>query len=745
MIDVIDNQFFHLYNDQISYLINILKNGQIGHVYYGKRLENLTLEDCCYLTRNYDKSAGTVKYYKDDSQFTLADTFQEYPVYGTTNYQSPAIDIKKEFASCYLTLNYHDYRIYQGKKIISNIPQTRNCNEAMTLEVVLEDDINGIQVILYYTIYQDSAVIVRKSKIKNISNEVMMLDRVMSGGLNLNDDDYRFVHLSGNWAKERQVKEHSLAQGAALIESLCGSSSHQQNPFVALTHKNATLNSGCAYGCNLVYSGNFLAQVDVNEWNMTRLIIGIHPQTFQWRLLPDKEFITPEVILCYSDKGMSGLSQSYASFIKKYIIDRKWSKSIRPIVLNSWETCYFDFTDKQLLNLAKLGKAIGIECFVIDDGWFAKRNNDRSSLGDWITNKKKFKNGLVNFAKEIHDLNLHLGMWFEPEMISEDSQLYLEHPDWVVKPPKGRYSYGRGQLVLDFANPEVVDSIYRQIDRIIKETNLDYIKWDMNRNITEAYSPYLAKCGLLQGEFFHRYILGVYQLYEKIIQDHPNVLIEGCAGGGGRFDLGILYYSPQIWVSDNSDAVERLKIQFGTSLAYPISSLSNHISTVPNHQVKRITSLKMRGDVAAFGNLGYELDLTKCNQVELAFIKQQITDYKSWRKMLLNGTFYHLLSPYENNFNEVIWALVSNDKKDVYIGFYYFLANLDSSPHNYIKLPFINENDKYINQSNNQLISGTVLKNIGLKKPVRYNGVNGDMCQMIGDFQSQIIYLRAID
>lgn len=745
MIEVINKQFFHLYNNKISYLINILENDQIGYIYYGKRLKSLTLEDCEYLTKRCDKSAGTVKYYKDNSQFTLADIFQEYPVYGTTSYQSPSIEIKKGSVPCYLSLSYCNHRIYRGKEMILDVPQSRNSNKATTLELILKDDINEIKVNLYYTIYHDETVVVRKSKIKNVSSDTIFLERAMSGSLNLYDDNYRFVHLSGNWAKERQVKEHSLSQGTVLIESLCGSSSHQQNPFVALVHKDSTLTKGDAYGCNLMYSGNFLAQVDVNEWSMTRLLMGIHPQTFQWQLLSGDEFITPEVILGYSDEGCDGLARNYAKFIESFIIDDKWSKFFRPIVLNSWEAYYFDFTNDQLLQLAKIGKEVGIECFVVDDGWFSNRNNDRSSLGDWFANEKKFKNGLGDFAKKIHSLNLKFGMWFEPEMVNEESCLYLENPDWIVRPPKGRYSYGRGQLVLDFANPEVVEAIYEQIDKVIKETDLDYIKWDMNRNITEAYSPYLARQELPQGEFFHRYILGVYRLYEKITVNHPDVLIEGCAGGGGRFDLGILYYSPQIWVSDDTDAIERLKIQFGTTLAYPISCLSNHISAIPNHQINRNTSLKTRGDVAFFGNLGYELDLTKSTLEELKLIKRQINDYKIWREFLSKGTLYRLTSPYENKFNEVTWALITDDKRDIFVGYYYFLANLDASPYEYIKLSFIDDDISYINLSNNQIISSNVLKNIGLKKPIRYNGVNKDTCEMIGDFQSRIIHLKAVD
>lgn len=373
------------------------------------------------------------------------------------------------------------------------VPQARNDQTAQTLKIYLEDLIAKVKVTLSYTIYKDHACIIRKNTIENIAEEKLLLENAASAVLNIEGGDYDLIHLSGAWLKERQVKRRPLLQGQSSIESLCGASSHHQNPFIAIVSKNAGLDQGTVYGCNLIYSGNFRAQADVNKWGMIRLTSGIHPYTFEWELGKGEAFTTPEAVLCYSEEGMDGLSRAYADFISSYVINPRWLHKERPIVINSWEAYTFDFDSEKLLTLAKAGKEIGAECFVLDDGWFGQRNNDRSSLGDWFPNKEKFPEGIGAFADQIHDLGMDLGIWFEPEMVNEDATLYKEHKDWVMIPPEGRYSYGRGQLVLDFANPEVVDYIFGMMDQIIKETNLDYIKWDMNRNITEAYSLYLVK------------------------------------------------------------------------------------------------------------------------------------------------------------------------------------------------------------------------------------------------------------
>ena len=592
----------------------------------------------------------------------------------------------------------------------------------------------------YYTIFENSHIIVRNQEILNKSEKTYTIDKAISAVLDLNNADYKFVHLSGAWLKERHVKKQNIEHGKVSVGTLKGASSHQQNPFIALEHVNATINSGECYGMNLVYSGNFIGQVEVDEWDYTRMMLGINPEYFNWELKPESHFLTPEVLVAYSNEGLDGLSREYASFIENHIIDSKWLSKPRPIVYNSWEAMYFDMNQEKLYDLAVKAKDIGMECFVIDDGWFSNRRNDQSSLGDWTVSQELFPDGIKAFGKKIHGLGMMLGMWFEPEMVSPGSQLVKDHPDWVAARSLSRISIARNQYCLDFSNPEVVDYIYNQMVAVIDEANLDYIKWDYNRNITEAFSPYLEKNNYNQGEFFHRNILGLYDLYERLTSRYPNLLIEGCAGGGGRFDLGILYYSPYIWVSDDSDAIERLKIQYGTSLAYPISSLSNHVSITPNHQTLRNTPLQTRYLVALFGCLGYELDINELNQEEIEAVKKQIQEYKEIRYLISQNQFYRLISPFEEDMNKIAWAI--EGEEEVVVGFYRILTKPNDTPYEYLKLPFIKNGTYLINDE--YILSGEILRNIGLKLPYQFNCANHEMAQLSGDYQAYLFRIKKV-
>lgn len=745
MIDIINDQIFHLSNEKVSYIFHLLQNKQLGHLYYGKTIKNLTNGDIQYFLNRDNKAAGTVKFYEDDNKFTLADTLQEYPVFGTSDYKDGGLSIFEDNTPLYLDFQYEKYEIINGKKRISGFPSSyADENESQTLIVFMKDKNYDITLEQRYTIFHDSPVIVRNQIITNNGDKKLTIERAMSTVLDLSSSDYDFVHLSGAWLKERHIKKHNLSQGVVSISSLRGASSHHQNPFVALEHKDATLTSGDAYGFNLIYSGNFLAQAEVDEWDNTRVMLGVNPEYFSWTLNNEESFMTPEAVMCFSSNGMNGLSIEFSHFIQKHIINRKWSLEPRPIVFNSWEASYFDYNDDTLLELAGMAKDLGMECFVIDDGWFAKRDHDKTSLGDWFVNEKKFPEGIKKFSDDINNLGLQLGVWFEPEMISPDSQLYKEHPDWAVHHECERFSVGRGQYVLDFSNPEVVDNIFNQMKKIILETNMKYIKWDLNRNITEAFSQYLKRKGINQTEFFHRYVLGFYDLYEKITSEFPDILIEGCAGGGGRYDLGVLYYSPQIWASDDSDAIERLKIQFGTATAYPISTLSNHISTVPNHQIDRITSLDTRYNVALFGSLGYELNLKHLTEDEREVIKNQIKHYKKYMKLILNGEFHKLASPFENGGNDVVWGVVNEDKSEALVGIYRILAEPNGKPYEYLKIPFLHE-DKYYEIDGEYVLSGDTIKKLGLKKPYQFNGANGPMAKIKGDFQSWVFHIKEVE
>lgn len=739
MINIVDEVVFHLSNNKMSYIIQILDNQQLGHMYYGKKIDGLTKEELAYYTRKDNKAAGTVKYSKNIHDFSLSCVNQEYPVFGTSDFKDGALSLYCEKVPMYLDLKYKGYSIVKGKSRRKGFPGTYG-TDAETLIIEMVDNDCDVVVKQYYTIFEDGCIIVRNQEIINKSEKTYTIDKAISAVLDLNTADYQFVHLSGAWLKERQVKKQDIKQGKVSVGTLKGASSHQQNPFIALEHVDATINSGECYGMNLVYSGNFLGQVEVDEWNYTRMMLGINPDYFNWDLKPDNSFITPEVLVGYSDEGLDGLAREYSSMIENHIIDSKWLSKPRPIVYNSWEAIYFDMNEDKLYDLAVKAKDLGMECFVVDDGWFSKRRNDRSSLGDWTVSQEVFPNGIKAFGKKIHDIGLMFGMWFEPEMISPDSQLFKEHPDWVVAHPFSRLSIARNQYCLDFSNPEVIDCIYRQMVAVIDEANLDYIKWDHNRNITEAYSHYLESNNYNQGEFFHRNILGLYDLYERLTSRYPDLLIEGCAGGGGRFDLGILYYSPYIWASDDSDAIERLKIQYGTSLAYPISTLSNHVSITPNHQTLRNTPLQTRYFVALFGSLGYELDLNALNLEEIESIKKQIKEYKELRHLISRNQFHRLISPFDGDQNKVAWAIEGNE--EIIIGFYRILARPNDTPFEYLKLPFI-KNGTYVIDDVHK-VSGQILRNVGLKLPYQFNCVNSDMAQLSGDYQAYLFKLRKI-
>ncbi|MBC2478280.1 alpha-galactosidase, partial [Clostridium beijerinckii] len=475
-------------------------------------------------------------------------------------------------------------------------------------------------------------------KFLNCGKEDLKLQRALSMSIDFNNSNYDFLHLHGAWARERHMERTPLLIGTQSIESRRGSSSHNQNPFIALLSKDATEEHGDVYGFSLVYSGSFLAQAEVDQFETTRISMGINPFDFSWLLKPKESFQTPEVVMVYSSQGLGEMSRTYHRLYRKRLCRGVYRDKTRPILVNNWEATYFDFNAEKIESIGKAAKELGIELFVLDDGWFGKRNGDESSLGDWVVDKNKLPNGLEDLANRINNLDLQFGLWFEPEMVSPDSDLYRAHPDWCLHVP-GRYrTQGRNQLVLDLSREDVCDYIIDSLSKILNSVNISYIKWDMNRNMTEIASALLPP--ERQRETAHRYMLGLYKIYEKLTTAFPNILFEGCSGGGGRFDAGILYYMPQIWTSDDTDAVERLKIQYGTSIVYPISTMGAHVSAVPNHQVHRNTSLKMRGDVAMLGNFGYELDLTNFNDEEIETVKKQVETYKELRELIQFGDMY---------------------------------------------------------------------------------------------------------
>lgn len=727
---------FHLYNNKISYLIKILANEQLGQLYFGKRIPNRKNHD--YLVENTYRPV-TSYIFDDDYSFSLGNVKQEYPAYGTTDQRRPALDIKQPNGSRITDFKYVSHKIYAGKRKLTGLPATyvENESEATTLEINLYDELIQVTLCLQYTIFENSAAIARSVKFSNDSDQKYQLKTALSLNLDLPDANYEWLQFSGAWGRERYLHKTPLRPGIQAINSARGASSHMQNPFVILKRPFTTEEQGEALGVSFVYSGNFLAQAEVDEYSVTRLQIGIDPFQFSWCLKPNETFQTPEAILAYTSEGLNQLSQTFQKLYTTRLARGYWRDKERPILINNWEATYFDFTEEKLLSIAKKAKELGIELFVLDDGWFGERTKETAGLGDWYVNRNRLKNGISGLSRKIHDLGMMFGLWLEPEMVNKDSDLYRKHPDYIIETPKRHASHGRKQYVLDFSRKEVVDNIYEQLVKILDEDEIDYIKWDMNRNITECYS--IAYPPEQQGEIMHRYILGVYNLYERLIERYPKILFESCASGGGRFDAGMLYYAPQAWTSDDSDAIERLKIQYGTSFGYPQSMMGAHVSASPNEQLGRNTPLKIRGDVAFFGAFGYELDLDKLSSTELASIKKQIELMKKYRSIFQYGTFYRLKSPFEGNI--VSWMVVSEDKSQAIVGYYKILNDVNCE-YRRLYLPGLEADTLYNVQeelgSYLGNFTGDELANIGLVTTDASAGQN----QETTDFYSKLFILE---
>ncbi len=734
---------FHLTNNSISYIMTILKNGQLGQLYFGKAIINRESFQHLLVGRSCVLAPAV---FGDDMDFSLETVNLEYPVMGGGDYREEAIRIRSENGSSTNVPVYKRHEIYKGKRKLKNLPSTwaENDDQVTTLVVTLEDNVQGYEIELFYHLFESKDVIARSARITNTGKQKLKIEKALSLSIDFPTDNFEMITLDGAWSRERHVSTHPLHQGIQKIESMRGASSANHNPSFILKDSFTTEDLGNAYGFALIYSGNHEASVQVDHYNTSRAQIGINSNRFEWILNEGKSFQTPEAILAFSDKGLSGLSDKFHKMITSNIMTSQYRDKPRPLLLNNWEATYFNFDEEKLLSLAKKAKKIGVELFVLDDGWFGKRNDDTTSLGDWYTNTTKLPLGIGHLADEIHKLDLKFGLWFEPEMTNEDSDLFKNHPDWAIETPNRKRSFGRNQFVLDYSNPAVVDYIFDKMSSVIKETKLDYIKWDMNRNITEPFGSTLD--GESQGEFFHRYILGVYNLYERLTSQNPNVLFESCAAGGARFDLGIMYYAPQAWASDDTDAIERLKIQYGTSMIYPLCSMGSHVSATPNHQVGRTTSLKMRGDVAFFGTFGYELDLTQYGEEDLLKMANQITFFKQHRELFQYGTFHRLVSPFEKD-GDAAWMVVSNDKSEAIFAYYKVLA-VPNPPLKRIKLRGLSDEREYT--INGKSFRGDELKNVGFILEPGFSGSSaGELYKGkhnpgkdYGDFTSQLYYVK---
>ena len=704
---------FHLRTKNTSYVLKVMETGHLSHLYWGRKLKADNLE---YFVRR--RGFGSFVADTDNiSGFQLELIPQEYPTFGATDLRSPSLEFQYEDGTSATDLRYKSHRIYEGKERLSGLPAVyvESEEEATSLEITLVDSLKNLEVILTYNVFENFDAITRSLKIVNNSDEKINIERVLSANVDFTTDEFDFIQLSGSWGRERHILRNPLRSGSQAIESRRGASSHAQNPFIALCSKDANEEYGDVYGFSLVYSGNFLANVEVDMYRNARAQIGINPFDFKWLLESKEEFQAPEVVLVYSSKGLNGMSQIYHNLYRKRLCRGNYRDKVRPILINNWEATYFDFNEVKINEIAKEASKLGMEIFVLDDGWFGNRNDDKSSLGDWFVNENKLKGGLSKLAKDINNMGLEFGLWFEPEMISPISKLYEKHPNWCIHIPGRTRSQARSQLILDLSRKEVCDYIIESVSKILESSNISYVKWDMNRNMTEVGS--LGLTSERQRETAHRYILGLYRVMEEITSRFPNVLFESCSGGGGRFDPGILYYMPQTWTSDDTDAIERLKIQFGTSMVYPPISMGCHVSAVPNHQANRITPLETREVSAMAGNFGYELDITKLSEEEKEELKKQISLYKEIRETVQFGTLYRLKSPF--NSNEVAWMMISEDKNEVVVSYVRQWALVNESFSN-LKLTALDKDSEYEIIGEDIVLSGDELMYIGLNIPELY-------------------------
>lgn len=729
---------FHLYNQEISYIIKILDNDQPGQLYYGKRLTHK--EDFSHLFE-YAMRDMSPYAFEGNSTFSLENIKQEYPTFGCGDMRFPAYEIERENGSHVVEFVYKEHKIYDGKPKLEGLPATyvESDDEAQTLELVLEDTSINTRIVLLYTIYEAFPVIARSVRFECDSDEKITLLSAMSACVDLPDKDYEMIDLAGVWARERHVRRHKLDYGIQSIYSMRGCSSYQFNPFLALARENADEFQGQVYSFSLVYSGNFLAQTEVDNYDTARVLMGIHPNGFKWTLGKGESFQTPEMVMVYSEAGLNGMSQTFHKLYRTRLARGTWRDKVRPILINSWEAFYFDFDAPKLLGLADAAADLGMELFVLDDGWFGKRDDSTSSLGDWYPNEEKLKGTLKELAEKINAKGLKFGLWIEPEMTNKDSDLYRAHPDWLLAEQGKRICHSRNQYVLDFSKKEVREYIGDMLENLLAEVPVSYIKWDLNRTFSEVFSN--GNDREYQGKVCHKYILGVYELYERLTSRFPHVLFESCASGGARFDPGMLYYAPQGWTSDDTDAIERLKIQYGTSMVYPVSCMGSHVSASPNHQTNRVTPIETRADVAYFGTFGYELDLLKLGEEDKAEIRRQIAFMKEKRDLIQKGTFYRLKSPFEGN--ETAWMIVSEDQKKALVGYYRVMQPVNVG-FKRLKLKGLKEDTCYKVSGYDYDCYGDELMQVGMILSDSASGVWKKGVNDKGDFQAKVFEIVAV-
>lgn len=658
-----ERRVFKLDTEHTTYLIGLTEEGYVGHIYYGRRLNHV---GGIGLLRIGEHPFTPGKNKREKSAFL--DSFPtEYPTGGIGDYRESCLNVRNEQGCVGAELLFDKYEILKGKPGLSGLPATFGKeNEVETLKIVCEDAVLGIQVELLYSVFEKEDCITRSVNVKNLGTQTLYLEKVYSACIDMDNRDFEMISLHGSWGRERHIQRGKIRYGKQMVSSICGKSSHQEHPFLALVTPETTQETGEVYAMNFVYSGNFIAQAEVAQYNQVRMVMGIHAEEFRWKLVPGDAFQAPEVVMTYSAEGLGKMTRSFHDLYRSHLIRSPYQYKERPVLINNWEATYFDFNTEKLLAIAREAKSCGIEMLVMDDGWFGKRNSDDCSLGDWFVNEEKLTTGLPDLARRVNEIGLKFGIWFEPEMISPDSELYREHPDWAIQIHGREATQIRAQYVLDITRKEVRDYAYECMANVLRNAPIAYVKWDMNRQLSD-YGSYKLESDAQQ-ELAHRYMLAVYEMQERLIQEFPDLLLENCSGGGARFDPGMLYYSPQIWCTDDTDAVERLHIQEGTALIYPLSTMGAHVSDCPNHALGRSTPFETRGHVALAGTFGYELDVTKISQEERAQIPNQVDMYKKYRYLIQTGDYYRIASwseakPYD------CWEVAAKDGSEALVTF----------------------------------------------------------------------------
>lgn len=717
-----NKNIFTLHTDHTTYQMQVDKYGFLLHLYYGRRTKGtmeylLTFADRGFSGNPYD--AG------EDRTYSLDVLPQEFPCQGNGDFRSSAISVKYSDGSYGCDLRYQGHKVKKGKYAVKGLPAVyADETEAETLEITLEDSVTKLQVVLMYGVLPQYDVITRSARIINNGKGTLYLEKIQSACLDFVTGSFDLISFYGRHAMERNFQRLPVKHGTYKIGSRRGTSSHQYNPLMILAGRDTTEDYGSCYALSFVYSGSFQGEAELDQYNQTRILLGLQEEQFSYPLKSDEVFYVPETVLTYSSQGLGKLSQNLHRCYRKQLCRGKYKEATRPILVNSWETAYFNFDSKRLYDLAVHAAELGVEMLVMDDGWFGKRNDDNSSLGDWVVNEEKLGEPLKDFIDKINGLGMKFGIWFEPECVNEDSDLFREHPDWAMVIPGRKPVRGRNQLMLDFTRKEIVDDIFEKVCKVLDQGNIEYVKWDMNRSMTDLYS-----CGTKeQGRIAYDYMLGLYDFLERLLERYPDLLIEGCSGGGGRFDAGMLYYTPQIWCSDNTDALDRVKIQYGTSFGYPASAVGSHVSVVPNEQTGRVISMETRGIVAMAGVLGYELDLGRLSLEEKEIVKEQIRKYRTYSGLVQKGLYYRLTNPFEDS--TAAWEFISEDGSEALVSVVMQEIHGNMTA-NYVRLKGLVSGRSYQDQESGNIYDADALMEVGIPLPLR-----------VGEYQAYQYYFK---